>query len=340
MKKNTPPDMPSLLPSAPEASASGTPAEEKTAASLPPLAAEPPLHARNRAERAEGWRALLLGLSCLLFWKATLLIPSGQPVVVWTTTLLYLLITLCFTVQTARALRSPASVAFNLCLSGALALPSILVPLLAMRFPEWHGWVSIGPFFLSYQRALMLAPGLHGLLLIWFATSIGVGLSRAVREVKLLLPMAVALALVDLYVVYWGGLVAQATSGHSQMAQAAMQTLTVKMPRPLTRHGAAPMGLAVGFADFLFIALFFACFARFGIPSGRTFGVLCGVLAVYMLAVGLIGWDLPALVPVGVVVIGLNWRRFRYERSEAFALLYAALIALAVVAGLYFLSHR
>ena len=100
------------------------------------------------------------------------------------------------------------------------------------------------------------------------------------------------------------------------------------------------MQLAVGFADFLFIALFFACFQRFGIPSRRTFQVLGGVLAFYMLLVALTGLPLPALVPIAVVIIGMNLRQFRYERSEGFALLYAGLIVAAVAGGFYFFSHH
>ena len=49
---------------------------------------------------------------------------------------------------------------------------------------------------------------------------------------------------------------------------------------------------------------------------------------------------LPALVPIAVVVIGMNLRRFRYERSELFALLYAGIIVAVVVGGFYLVSHR
>jgi hypothetical protein len=59
-----------------------------------------------------------------------------------------------------------------------------------------------------------------------------------------------------------------------------------------------------------------------------------------MLAVALTGISLPALVPIAVVVIGMNIRRFRYERSEAFALLYAGLIVAAVLAGRLILAKR
>jgi hypothetical protein len=99
------------------------------------------------------------------------------------------------------------------------------------------------------------------------------------------------------------------------------------------------MQLAVGFADFMFIALFFACLARFHIPARRTFFVLYAVLAVYMVLTSYVE-TLPALVPIAIVMIGMNLRRFRYSRSEVFALLYAGLIVVAVIGGLFFLSRR
>ena len=49
---------------------------------------------------------------------------------------------------------------------------------------------------------------------------------------------------------------------------------------------------------------------------------------------------LPALLPMALVMIAVHWRQFHYERSEVFALLYAAgFIALIVGAFMYFQPH-
>lgn len=312
---------------------------ETTPSAEPPSPSPSP--ASPRAGASEGRKAFGLVLLCLLFWQVTLCIPIGNAAIVWTTTLLYLLLTLLFTVRTARALRSPSMQRVSLLLSAVLALPAVLVPILHFSFPQWGGWHALSPPLMAYFLLLRAIPGLKGLLLIWFAASLGVSLSRLVREFKLLLPMAVALALVDLYVVFGGGLVAQAQQGGNPVPEIAMKTMLVNLPRP-TAHppgGAAPMQLAVGFADFMFLALFFACFARFGIPSRTTFLVVSGVLAAYMVVVGMTGWAMPALVPIAVVVIGMNLRRFRYERSEAFALLYAGVIVAAVAGGYFFVNR-
>lgn len=295
----------------------------------------------NDDKAPDGLQAVVVGLSYLLFVKIAGLIPNSSIAVVVLTTLLSLPILLLFTVRVARALRRPGAIAASLLVSGLLIAPSILIPVIARSTIGWPGWRTIAPGFQFYMKTLHAVTALDGLLLIWFAASLGALVSRLVRETKILLPMAVALACVDLYVVFGGGLVTQAQSGKSPVAKQAMQALTVKLPTTSKPPGgAAPMQLAIGFADFLFIALFFACFARFGIPSRRTFIALCVVLAAYMGYVALTDIALPALVPIAVVVIGMNLREFRYERSEAFALLYAGLIVAAVAGGFYFFSHR
>jgi hypothetical protein len=196
------------------------------------------------------------------------------------------------------------------------------------------------PFWKAYLRLFRAVSGLDTLALIWLAASLGCAVSRLVREFKLLFPMGVALALVDLYTVFGGGVVSTAVSGKNTVAQAAMAALTVQLPTMQPKNGAAPFSLRIGFADFLFIALFFACFIRFGIPARRTFQVLFVTLFLYMAVVFLQDIPLPALVPVAMVVIGMHWRRFRYERSEAFALLYAGLILSAALGYLVFRSHH
>jgi hypothetical protein len=292
-----------------------------------------------RDRRRDALLAVGSGVAYMALFFITPRIPFGQSAVV-AATLLSLGLTLLFTVASARALDRRPALALASLASGALALPYVLIPILATRFPDWGGWPAVGGAFIRYSRAMAHLPGLHGLMLILLAVCLGVCLSRLLREMKILLPIALVLACVDLYVVFGGGLVTQANTGKAPVAQAAMKALTVQLPTQHPVKGAAPIQLSVGFADFLFIALFFACLSRFGIPSAQTFGVLCAVLVCYLTVVYVKGIDLPALVPIAAVVVGMNLRQFRYERSEAFALLYAGLIVAAVLDGLLFLSHR
>lgn len=276
-----------------------------------------------------------------LLYQITPLMRWSNINIIGATTFFSLIIVLLFTVSAARAIRSPRALFLNLAISGGLSAPIVLVRILAARFPEWPLWLSLPdmPVFEAYMNLIGIQ-GLYGLILVWFAVSLGVLLTRLVREFKILLPIGVVLALVDIYVVFGGGLVTVAESGKAPVAEAAMTALTIQLPTARPSGGAAPMLLSVGFADFLFIAMFFACFLRFGIPSRKTFVVLCAVLVVYMLSVVLTNLSLPALIPIALVCIGMNLRHFRFERSEAFALLYAGIIVITLLTFLVFYSRR
>ena len=249
-----------------------------------------------------------------------------------------LILTLAYTVALARSLQSLSGQILALALSAAIVLPFMSLPFL--HFTTQSQFTAARHVFEFYRSIFQAVPGVRGFLVMSLAVSLGAVLSRMVREIKILLPIAVVLALIDLYVVFGGGLVNQANSGKAPAAKAAMNMLTVSLlPRaPAGVH--APEPLAVGFADYLFIALFFACFARFQVPSRRTFLLLCGTLCAYMGVVILGRLDLPALIPIAVVMIGSHLDSFKYKRDEAFAMLYAGLLVVAILAGLVFMSHR
>ncbi len=262
--------------------------------------------------------AVISGVSYLLLYRIAMYLPNTNLNVI-ATTLLSLVLILTFTVTLARSLKTWRSVAL-------LQISSLTL------------WVLMKVRTFAFIPHLL--PGVDGLVMVGLAVSVGLIVSSLMKEMKILLPAAVMLAMVDLYVVFGGGLVTQAVSGHSPKAQAAMKALTVNLPTTQVKAGAEPYQLAVGFADFLFIAVFFACFRRFGIPSRKTFVVLVTVLVLYMFAVAFTGTPLPALVPIAVVVISLNFRHFKYDRSEKFALLYAGLIVGVLFAYLLHASRR
>ena len=252
--------------------------------------------------------------------------------------LVSLVTTLAYTVALTRSLRSSNSQILTLVISAAIVLPFMSLPFLHLASP---GQIAAArQVFRVYGTVFQAAPGLLGILMISLAVGVGVVLSRMVREIKILLPIAVVLALVDLYVVFGGGLVAQAESGRAPAAQTAMKMLTVSLLPRAPASLNAPQPLAVGFADFLFIALFFACFVRFHVPARRTFVLLCSILCLYMVVVIVGSIDLPALLPIAIVIVGSHLDAFRYKREEAFAMLYAGLLVAAILAGLVYMSHR
>ncbi|MDE2126218.1 MAG: hypothetical protein KGJ62_06485 [Armatimonadetes bacterium] len=280
---------------------------------------------------ADAGLAALAALAYVVFYTVTGVIPNGSISVVAASTFLSLLLALMFAAWAGRALMERRILWLSLPATLLLALPVVAVPLLLFRFPHWSSWPALVADTRWYWLAVAMVPGLRGLLQIWLAAAVGAAVSRLVGEVKLLLPMAVVLAAVDLYAVFGGGVVAQAVHKKSGAAVHAMQTLTVQLPSTHgAMHGAHPIALTVGFADFLFIALFFACFKRFHIPARRTFWIMYVVLALYSALVYLTGIALPALVPIALVVIICHSREFRYERQEKIALCAATLVAAAV----------
>ena len=261
--------------------------------------------------------ASLLAVVLLFFYWITPKLNFGGMGVVALMTLLSLFLILLFTVHTSRAIVSLKAKFVHLILSAMCAAPFLINP----KFPS--------PIV-----------GLRMLLMMWFAISIGVLLAHIVKEIKILLPISVTLALVDLYVVFGGGMITQAIKQNDPAAQEMMKRFTVSLPKTHTPRGAAPMELMIGFADFLFIGLFFACFTQFKIPSQRTMWVMIGFLTAYMIFVAITGIPLPALVPIAIVVLGMNLKHFKYERSEAFALLYAGLIVVSVLGGMTYRNSK
>ena len=301
----------------------------------------PEMSSNSQIGRKE-WGVLAASVAFyLLFWQVALRIPIIHPFYLATLSLCSLTMVLFLTVWFARTLKYPIWIVGSLALSLVVTLPSVLIPMLSSNLPPTLV-PMVGRIFYFYRDIFRLFPGLQGLMLIWLAVSVGAALSRLIRETKMLLPIAIVLALVDLYVVFGGGLVTQANSGKSVVAQQAMKSLTVPLtPKIRTAKGViSPPPLAVGFADFLFTSLFFACFVRFRIPARKTFFWLCGTLCLYLLVVQIFKVDLPALVPIAAVVIGRNWRLFQYTPQERRDLLIAGLVAAVAMGALLFASRR
>ncbi len=297
-----------------------------------------PVTTKKSFGRRNAQLATITALTYVVFLLLMARIPGGDIGLIAVTTLLSLFFTLLFTVLMARSLTDRKSLAVAALISIAAIVPSIIIPLLVRMHPEWPIWGPMGPRYKAYRGMLRLVPGEDSLIMVTAAVSIGVGISRLVKEFKMLLPIAVMLAVVDLYVVFGGGLVTQAQHG-SPVAAHLMNSLTVQLPTVHPARGVAPMQLAVGFADYLFIGLFFACFAKFKAPAKKTFLVLFAVLAGYMMVVAFRNIALPALVPIGVVVIGMHIKRFEYKRDELFALLYAGIIV-GVIGTIFYIKSR
>jgi hypothetical protein len=66
---------------------------------------------------------------------------------------------------------------------------------------------------------------------------------------------------------------------------------------------------------------------------------LAAVLVLYMVVVFIKQWELPALLPMALAMIGVHWREFRYSREEGFALFYAGLLIVGIISAVTLLRR-
>ncbi len=271
---------------------------------------------------------LLIGIIYLIYWQIALRTPYDSLFIFVLSTIIAMFFQLLFITKLAKHISQTRS---------AILLAGASVVIFLIGYISTHLHPPIVPLI-----ELMMIPGLSSLIIMCFASSIGVLLSGIIREKNLIPPVSLVAALVDWYTVMGGGPVHQIMTKAPNLAK----PFLIKLP-PIAHgsHGAAP-ALFIGFADFMFIAFFYACVYRFSMNEKKTFIGLCITLIVYMLVVSqadrLGSWAqaLPALVPVAIVLLVANWRHFHYQRSELLAILYAGLIVIAVATGIWYLQHR
>jgi len=162
-------------------------------------------------------------------------------------------------------------------------------------------------------------------------------LSRIITERNLLLPVALVLALADVFTVFIGP-----TGQALEKMPELVANLSIKVPQ--VGSAAGPEGAAglthmatMGPGDLVFAALFFAAVVRFGLSLRASFiGITVPVV------IGLVGFLLLPLLP-GVPVLPLmalgfliaNRGRFRLSRQEKIFVLIAAVVVALLLAGLW-----
>ena len=167
-------------------------------------------------------------------------------------------------------------------------------------------------------------------LVVW-CLGVGAALACLLKDRNMLLPIAVFLALFDVWLVFAPeGLVGKALNGASTPFD--LKDVALKIPAialvdaPETpANGFAQIQAYVGPADLLFLAMFFVALYRFRMRPRATFLAITPVLILY-LAVVLLFPDvwigpirlaaLPALLPIGLTVLWANRREFRLLPDE------------------------
>jgi len=228
----------------------------------------------------------------------------------------------------ARACEARLGVAFGLLGGGAAAfvLWLFLPPLLGTSSLRQAPPVLAVPY-----RAL------HGYLLILATIGLGCVLSRLIREKNLLVPVVPFAALVDAITVLTPvGFVKRVMETAPEVVErAAVAVMTAPTAAPSVER-VVPIVL-MGGGDFVFLALYAACLYRFGLRPFATAVGLFFVLWAYLVIVMLgVMTALPALVPMAVVVLAVNWREFQLSRQEKWASLLVVGTAAALLIWLLF----
>jgi len=175
--------------------------------------------------------------------------------------------------------------------------------------------------------------------LVFWCFGIGALLALILKDQNLLLPIAIFLALFDMWLVFAPeGFVQQSMKAAPQV----LGNIAYQVPSPQTQPtgGLARPLLYVGPADYLFLSMFFVALHRFRMRTQATFRWMVPVLAIYLLIVLTLGdvqlgpirlGALPALVPIGIVVLLVNRKEFRLTRDEKISTLLILVLGSAVV---------
>jgi hypothetical protein len=218
----------------------------------------------------------------------------------------------------------------------AIGLPIWGISTLARtRVPAWKWmllaaigvavWIGLGLVMRATPSVLQPASfTLQDLGKILGAAGLGLALARGVPEPNILFPAGLFAAFADFVVVKYGT-VSHALS--SPAGRALVQSVSAQVPS--VAPGISP--LTIGPADFLFLGIFLGCAARFGMGMAATCWTLSLVLGLSLLLVPVIG-AVPALAPMSLAFVAVNWRSFRLTRQE----LVGSILVLVVTGALFF----
>ncbi len=278
------------------------------------------LHGIEVAGKSDRYVASWLVLALVGIWALLVgvpMIPGIPPLVGGVVT----------TVLFVFAALASAALAAHLDLSPAVEFFGMLLGIIS--------WFLFSAGAITLYARLTIVPAADVLLV--FSLILGGRLvSRILREAKMLLFVAVAVVLADIFTVYFGftGLMLDA-------APEVVEAVSVKLPMPGSAAG--PEGLAglrtmatLGPGDTFFAALFFAVIVRFGLDLRRSFwwmfGIVGGGLALVI--------ALPFMPPVPVLplmALGFvipNRDRLRLSRTEWWYMAIALIFLFLLFAGM------
>ncbi len=276
------------------------------------------------------------GLALFVYLAFNLLLPLVPPLPFPVLAVLGVLSTAVFMLLQLWLTQSLVNLRVRPLISLALMLlfAALFLASLFYLYPHaaWPAAVNV-PLFI-------VTPLLRGLTITLSCAFFGILLSRIIREPNVLLPVALVAMPID----YLG---AMTSIGFTQnvVTQNPQLVKALSVPVPAVggsshHHGALHAVGFIGPGDALFMAFFFAVVLRLNLNVRGTFWWMYGLLTATMLLVlSRWGFNIAALVPMGLAVLIANGKYFKLKREEVFATLYAAILIVALVTGFYFYAH-
>jgi hypothetical protein len=191
---------------------------------------------------------------------------------------------------------------------------------------------------LQYAGARAVAGIAQAGLLTW-CLGLGALLASLLRDRNLILPVALFLAAFDIFVILTpGGPTRMFMTNHPEV----FARIAYAVPRPTYSGPELGSGITgrIGPADMFVLAMFFVALGRFGMRAAATFRAVAPALILYLFVVivfgsmriGPIRLDaLPALVPIGAVVLFINRKEFSLTRDEKLSTGLVALLGLGLI---------
>ncbi len=175
--------------------------------------------------------------------------------------------------------------------------------------------------------------------ILGWALGIGVLLSLKVGDKNLMIPIAIFLVGFDMFLVFNPD-----SPTRRMLANAPAVTQNVLATVPAAKSTGTPKAgvhdlAQVGPADLLFAAAFFTLMFRFKMRAKQTLIWMVPVLIAYLLVVIYMGHVrlgplslamLPAMVPIGLTVLLVNWKEFRLQGEEVLGVVLVTVLAVGL----------
>lgn len=255
-----------------------------------------------------------LGLLSVILGFASFPIPLIAPLTILVTCL-FLALPMLAMFYAGRASWTPTK--SLLCILGGVTLQALSFYLIDQK-------IATGPIG-------AVCSGLTTFGLLTWCLGLGALVACLVKEKNILLPIAIALAGVDIFLVLTP---VGPTQAIIKANPKVLESVALQVPKVQAEPTSGPVvpALLVGPADLIFVAMFFVAIFRYGMRGKETLFALIPVLIIYMGLVATFGMPLPAMVPIAITILLVNICKFDLSRDEwimtgFIALLFGALIA-------------